>query len=61
MENKNNPLLLLLSWFNYIISYIFSTAFMSKIALLLSIIGSLFYIYNQYKNLKNKKNDTKTN
>lgn len=61
MENKDSPILIILAWFNYLISYIFSTSFLSKIALILSIVGSLLYIYNQSKNLKNKKNDTKIN
>jgi uncharacterized membrane protein YciS (DUF1049 family) len=60
MEEKNSTLLLILAWLNYVVSFLFSTAFLTKFALILSIIGSLFYIYNQIKNLKNKKNDTKT-
>jgi len=55
MENKDNPLLIILAWINYIISYVFSTPFLSKITLLLSIIASVLYILNQYNNLKNKK------
>jgi ABC-type enterochelin transport system permease subunit len=63
MEDKNtNPLVLLLAWINYIISYLFSTPFLSKIALVMSIIGSGIYIYNQYNQFKkNKKNDSKIN
>lgn len=61
MENKNSPLLIILAWFNYIISYVFSTAFLSKITLLLSIVASILYIINQYNNLKkNKKDVSKT-
>lgn len=61
MENKNSPLLIILAWFNYIISNVFSTAFLSKITLLLSIIASILYIINQYNNLKkNKKDVSKT-
>jgi hypothetical protein len=55
MENRDSPLLILLAWFNYIISYVFSTAFLSKITLVLSIIASIFYIINQINNFKNKK------
>lgn len=62
MEEKNNPLILILAWLNYFISYIFSTEFLSKVALIMSIIGSIIYIYNQYLNFKkNKKDDTKIN
>lgn len=62
MENKDSPILIILAWFNYIISYVFSTAFLSKITLLLSIIASFLYILNQYNQFKkNKNNDTKTN
>ena len=62
MDNKNSPILIILSWFNYLISYVFSTAFLSKITLILSIIASILYIINQFNNLKkNKKNVSKTN
>lgn len=62
MTEKNNPLYIILAWLNYLISYIFSTQFLSKIALIMSIIGSGIYIYNQYLNYKkNKHNDTKIN
>ena len=62
MEDKNNPILIFLAWLNYIISYVFSTPFLSKITLLLSIIASVLYIINQFNNLKkNKKNVSKTN
>jgi len=63
MEDKNtNPLVLIIAWLNYIISYLFSTPFLSKIALVMSIIGSGYYIYNQYLQFKkNKKNGTKIN
>ena len=60
MENKDSPLLIIVAWLNYIFSYFFSTAFLSKITLVLSIIASVLYIINQYKNLKKQKNDTKT-
>ena len=62
MENKDNPLLIILAWINYIISYVFSTPFLSKITLLLSIIASILYILNQYNQFKkNRKNDSKIN
>ena len=62
MEDKNNPILIILAWLNYIISYVFSTPFLSKITLLLSIIASILYILNQYNQYKkNKDNDTKIN
>jgi hypothetical protein len=55
-------LVLIIAWLNYIISYLFSTPFLSKIALVMSIIGSGYYIYNQYLQFKkNKKNGTKIN
>lgn len=66
MEDRtNNPIVLILAWLNYIISYLFSSEFLSKIALIMSIIGSIIYIYNQYntykQNKKNKNNDSKIN
>jgi hypothetical protein len=60
MEEKNSTLFLILAWLNYVVSFLLSTAFLTKFALILSIIGSLFYIYNQILKLKNKNNDTKT-
>ena len=57
MEQKNNPLVLFIAWLNYIVSYLFSAPILSKIALILSIIGSLFYIYNQIIKLKKNKKD----
>lgn len=57
MIQKNNPLYIILAWLNYLISYIFSTQFLSKIALIMSIIGSGIYIYNQYLNYKKNKDN----
>jgi hypothetical protein len=54
MEKNTNPIILFIAWLNYIVSYLFSTPVLSKIALILSIIGSLFYIYNQIIKLKKK-------
>jgi hypothetical protein len=59
MEEKNSNLVLILAWLNYVVSYLLSTPFLTKFALILSIIGSLFYIYNQIIKIKNN-NDTKT-
>jgi hypothetical protein len=54
MDNEENTTtVLILSWLNYFFSHLFTEPVLSKIALVLSIIGSLFYIYNQIK----KKND----
>ena len=61
MEKNTNPLILFLAWINYLISKLFSISFLSKLALILSIIGSIFYIYNQIiKIKKNKDNVSKT-
>jgi len=61
MEKNTNPIILIVAWFNYLISKLFSTPFLSKIALILYIIGSIFYIYNQIIKLKkNKKDVSKT-
>ena len=57
MENKtDNPLLLLLAWINYLVSYVLSIQFLNKFALIMSIIGSVVYIYTSiYKHIKKKK------
>jgi hypothetical protein len=56
MDNEeNSKIVLLISWLNYFFSHLFKEPVLSKIALVLSIIGSLFYIYNQIK--QNKQND----
>lgn len=57
MEKQNNPIILFIAWLNYAISYFFSAPVLSKIALILSIIGSLFYIYNQIIKIKKNKNN----
>jgi hypothetical protein len=57
MENEQNTnIVLIISWLNYFFSHLFSEPVLSKIALILSIIGSIFYIYNQIKKTT-KKND----
>jgi len=57
MENKtDNPLLLILAWLNYFVSYVLSVQFLNKFALILSILGSIVYIYTAvYKHINNKK------
>jgi len=53
MENEQNTnIVLIISWLNYFFSHLFSEPVLSKIALILSSIGSIFYIYNQFKNNK---------
>jgi hypothetical protein len=52
-NEENTTTVLILSWLNYFFSHLFTEPVLSKIALVLSIIGSLFYIYNQIK----KQND----
>lgn len=62
MEKNTKPLLLFLAWINYLVSKLLSTPILSKLALILSIIGSIFYIYNQITKIKkNKDNVSKTN
>jgi hypothetical protein len=62
MNNNTSPIVLFIAWINFFIAKIFSTPVLSKIALILSIIGSIFYIYNQIiKFKKNKDNVSKTN
>jgi hypothetical protein len=56
-QTHTSPLVIILAWFNYILSYIFSTPVLNKIALVLSITASIIYIYKQLK----KHNDEKTN
>jgi hypothetical protein len=54
----DNPLLLVIAWINYLISYVFADATLSKLALILSIIGSIVYIYTSIsKHLKNNKDE----
>jgi hypothetical protein len=53
-DRNNNPLLLIIAWLNYLISHIFTIDFLNKFALILSIIGSIVYIYTSiYKHKKN--------
>jgi hypothetical protein len=51
-QEQNTTTVLIISWLNYFFSHLFSEPVLNKIALILSIIGSLFYIYNQIKNKK---------
>lgn len=41
---NGSPVVLLIAWLNYLMSHVFTTAVLSKIALVLSIIGSVVYI-----------------
>jgi len=50
-----NPLLMVVAWLNYIFSYAFSLPVLNKIALVLSIVSSLFYIYATIKKIQNEK------
>lgn len=63
MDNSpnQNPVLLFMAWLNYIISYALSDNFLNKVALLLSILGSIVYVYTSLdKHFKNKRHE-KTN
>jgi ABC-type enterochelin transport system permease subunit len=46
MEDYKNgsPLVLLIAWLNYLISHVFTMPFLNKVALILSIMGSIVYI-----------------
>ena len=59
LSDKNieptNPLLMLVAWLNYIFSFVFSLPVLNKIALVLSIVSSLFYIYSTFKKIQNEK------
>lgn len=50
-----NPLLMIVAWLNYVFSYVFSLPVLNKIALTLSIVSSLFYIYSTIKKIQNEK------
>jgi hypothetical protein len=60
-SNLDNPIVLMLAWINYMISYIFADVTLSKLALVLSIIGSIVYIYTTILKHFNKKDDEKIN
>lgn len=50
-----NPLLMIVAWLNYLFSYVFSLPVLNKIALILSIVSSLFYIYSAFKKIQDEK------
>lgn len=50
-----NPLLMIVAWLNYVFSYVFSLPVLNKVALTLSIVSSLFYIYSTIKKIQNEK------
>jgi hypothetical protein len=59
-SNLDNPIVLMLAWINYMISYIFADVTLSKLALVLSIIGSIVYIYTTISKHFNKKDNEET-
>lgn len=43
-NKTGSPVVLIIAWLNYLFSHVFTMAVLSKIALVLSIIGSVVYI-----------------
>lgn len=41
---NGSPMVLLISWLNYLMSHVFTMPVLNKIALILSIVGSIVYI-----------------
>lgn len=58
MEKDNNSILIFVAWFNAAMGTLFTTPFLSNLAYVGSIAGSIVYIYTTIK--KHKENE-KTN